>query len=119
MRPVFTAATHASIAARLPGCRSNWPQHNQAVECEGAALADHERVDVDRFDHVGQLLREAAEIDQRIEQGIAVAGLATAKALEQTTGVCRLDHGEGLVAIEAGRAEAHVLDQLDQDAAES
>src|SRR4051794_14223317 len=99
------AATHASIAAGPPGCRSIWPQHNQAVEREGAALADHEGVDVDRPDHVRQLMGEAAKIDQRIEQGITVAGLAAAKALEQTAGACRLDHGDGLVAIEAGRAK--------------
>src|SRR5262249_38463324 len=105
MRPVFTVAMYASIAARLRGCRSGWPQHNQAVEREGAVLTDHERVDVDCLDHVRQLVGEPAEINQRIQQSIAIAGLAAAKAIEQAAGARRLDHGEGLVALEAGRAE--------------
>src|SRR5262245_31354881 len=104
-------ASAASIAG--------WSQHHQGVERESAAFAYQERVDVDGVDHIAEVVRQAAEIDQRIEQGLAVAQFAAAEAVDQAAGTGGLDHRERLIAIEAGGRETYILEQFDEDAAEA
>ena len=80
-------------------------------------LADQERIDVDRLDHVAQITGKPSEIDQRVAQRVDVARLAAAEPVEQCPGAGRAHHLTGLLAVERRRRKADVLEQFDHDAA--
>ncbi len=84
-----------------------WPQHHEPVEREGAALADQERVDVDRLDDVAEIAGKAAEIDQRVAAAHRVSpGLLPRKPSSRRPARVALTIAAALVAVEAGAAQS-------------
>ena len=82
-----------------------------------ALRADKERIDVDGLDDIRKIAREPAEIDQRRNERVTVAGRAAAVAFEQAPGAGGGDQRGGPAMVEEWRRETDVVDQLDQDSA--
>ena len=47
-------------------------RHEQCIECDAAAGQDDIRIDIDRLDNVGKVFGDAAERDQRVDNGFGI-----------------------------------------------
>ena len=120
------ALQHGQIVVRRLGGASleRLPvaQNHAGIDRDESALVDHDRIDVEFGDVRLQPHQQpvaAADLHERVDQGGLVDRAPSAGAVEQRRTVEFAEHGARIAGIDRADAERDVLENLDEDAAET